>query len=104
MKRVLALLFATLLTGCGGVTFQGTLLPANAVTVSGLVTVVHFTATSDGNGTMIDVTAVTIVGSGLPQTITFCGNQGGAFFVNQNVRVSFTPGTTCGTVVAVVHL
>lgn len=92
------------LMGCGGVTFQGSLLPANAVSVSGLVTVVQFSAISDGNGTLISVTVVTLVQSGLPQTFTFCGTQDGRFPINQDMRVSFVPATPCGNIVAVVHL
>ena len=103
MKRALLLLLIALI-GCGGVTFQGGLPPANALTVSGLVTFVQFTAMSDGNGSVVNVTVVTLVQSGLPQTFAFCGNHDGTFPLSQNMQVSFTPATICGNIVAVVHL
>jgi hypothetical protein len=104
MKRVLVLMLCVALAGCGGVTFQGALLPANAVTVSGLVTFVQFTALSDGNGSVVIVTVVTLVQSGLPQTLAFCGNHDGTFLLSQNMQVSFVPATICGNIVAVVRL
>jgi hypothetical protein len=103
MKRVLVVLLIGLI-GCGGITFQSNTLGANAVSVSGFVSLVQFTAISDGNGTMINVTLVTLVQTGVPQTFTFCGSQNGMFPLNQNMQVSFMPATTCGNIVAVVHL
>ena len=105
MKPVLVLLLAAALIGCGGVTFRGALLPANAVTVSGFVTFVQFTAMSDGNGSLVNVTVVTLVQSGLPQTFAFCGNHDhvGTFLLSQNMQVSFVQATICGNIVTDVH-
>jgi hypothetical protein len=103
MKRAL-LVFLVVLIGCGGVTFQVNSSPGNAVTVSGLVTFVQFTAILDGGGTLVNVTVVTLQQTGVPQTFTFCGSQSSMFPLNQNMRVSFVPAATCGTIVAVFHL
>jgi hypothetical protein len=103
MKRVVVVLLVGLM-GCGGVTFQSNTLGGNTVTASGFVTFVSFTAILDGNGTLVNVTVVTLVQTGAPQTFTFCGSQNGVFPLNQDMRVSFTPATTCGNIVTVVHL
>ena len=103
MKRALVVVLVVL-TGCGTVTFQTTSTPGGAVTASGLVTFVQFTAILDGNGTLVNVTVVTLQQTGISQTLTFCGSQSSLFPLNQNMRVSFVPATTCGTIVAVVHL
>lgn len=103
MKRVLVILLVGLM-GCGGVTFQSNTLGANTVSANGFVTFVSFTAILDGNGTLVNVTVVTLVQTGTSQTFTFCGNQNGMFPLSQNLRVSFIPATTCGNIVAVVHL
>ncbi len=103
MKRALVVLLVVLI-GCGGVTFQANSSPGNAVTVSGLVTFVQFTAILDGSGTLVSVTVVTLQQTGVPQTFTFCGSQSSMFPLNQNMRVSFVPAATCGNIVAVVHL
>jgi hypothetical protein len=103
MKRVLVVLLVGLM-GCGGVTFQSNTLGTSPISVSGFVTFVQFTAISDGNGTMVNVTVVTLVQTGVPQTFTFCGSQNDVFPLNQNMRVNFMPATTCGNIVAVVHL
>ena len=103
MKLVLAVLLAALI-GCSGVTFQANSSPGNAVTVSGLVSLVQFTAILDGSGTLVNVTVVTLQQTGAPQTFTFCGSQSSMFPLNQNMRVSFMPAATCGNIVAVVHL
>ena len=79
MKRALVV-FLVVLVGCGGVTFYSS--PGNAVTVSGLVTFVQFTAILDGNGTLVNVTVVTLQQTGVPQTFTFCGSQSSMFPLN----------------------
>jgi hypothetical protein len=103
MKRILVVLLVVL-TGCGTVTFQSNTLGSNAVTVSGLVTFVQFTAILDGNGTLVNVTVVTLQQTGVSQTFTFCGSQSSMFPLNQNMRVSFVPAATCGNIVVVIHL
>jgi hypothetical protein len=102
MKRLLLLLLLALI-GCGGtVTFSGDTLPNNAVTVSGFVSIVQLTAVNDGNGTLINVTVVTLALQGTAQTLTFCGTQSNLFPINQNVRATFVPGANCSNIVAVV--
>jgi hypothetical protein len=103
MTRILAVLLVVLI-GCGAVTFQANGPPGNAVTVSGFVTFVQFTAILNGSGTLVDVTVVTLQQTGVPQTFTFCGSQRSMFPLNQNMRVSFVPAATCGNIVAVIHL
>ena len=63
MKRALVVLLVALI-GCGTVTFQANSSPGNAVTASGLVTFVQFTAILDGNGTLVNVTVVTLQQTG----------------------------------------
>ena len=103
MKRALVGLLIVLI-GCGGATFQANSSPGSAVTVSGLVSFVQFTAILDGSGALVNVTVVTLQLTGVPQTFTFCGSQSSMFPLNQNMRVSFVPAATCGNIVAVIHL
>lgn len=99
---VLVLLLA--LMGCGGtVTFSGNTLPNNSVTVSGFVSIVQLTAVGDGNGSLINVTVVTLAQQGTAQTLTFCGAQSNLFPIDSNVRATFVPGANCANIVAVVH-
>ena len=105
MKRALLLLLLAALVGCGAVAFQANSgLPANAVTAAGVVSFVHLTVILDGHGSLVNVTVVTLVQTGVPQTFTFCGAQDTMFPLEQNMRVSFVPATTCGNIVTVVHL
>ncbi len=103
MKRVL-LLLAIALTGCGGTVFQVNTLPANAVTFTGFVSIVRLTAIVDANGSLVNVTVVTLQQSGPAQTFTFCGQQSGQFPLDQTLRVSFVPANPCANLIAVVHL
>ncbi len=89
-----------LLTGCGGVQFGIHSLPANTVSASGFVTIVQLTAIGDGNGSLINVTVVTLAQPAGAHTFTFCGSQSNLFFVNTNMQISFTQGANCATVVA----
>jgi len=95
------LVFVLGLVGCGGVSFQANTLPSNAVTASGLASIVQLTAVSDGNGTLINVTVVTLTQAGAAQTFTFCGTQSSLFPMNQTIRVSFVPAENCGNIVVV---
>ncbi len=104
MKRLL-LILVLLSTGCGGgALFVGTSLPDGAVTTTGLVSIVHLTVVSDGNGTLINVTVVTLVQAGTGQTFTFCGSQPNLFPIDQTVRVSFMPAQNCGNIIVVTQL
>ena len=66
--------------------------PGSAVTVSGFVTFVQFTAILNGSGTLVNVTVVTLQQTGLPQTFTFCGSQTSMFPLNQNMQREFYAG------------
>jgi len=103
MKRLLSLLilFSLLLTGCGTVVVRGALNSDNTVVASGVVSIVHLTFASDGNGTSITVTAVTLLQSGTAQTLTFCGSQVSHFPMDTFVTARFTAGSTCSTLVTV---
>ena len=103
MRRAVILL-ALALAGCGGFTFQSNPLPANAITVTGLVSIVQLTVVNDGNGTLVNVTVVTLQQSGGAQTLTFCGTQSSQFPMNQNLRDSFVPANTCANLIVVVHV
>lgn len=103
MKRLLSLLilFSLLLTGCGTVVVRGALNSDNTVVTSGVVSIVHLTFASDGNGASITVTAVTLLQSGTAQTLTFCGSQVSHFPMGTFVTARFTAGTTCATLITV---
>ncbi len=102
MKRALLVLLLGLV-GCGTVTFRANTLSNTPISVSGFVSIVQLTAVGDGNGTMINVTVVTLAQQGSAQTLTFCGTQSSLFPLDQNVRATFVPGPSCADLVAVVH-
>ena len=99
MRRLaVAVLFLALVVGslsCGGGTF---FISTNGhdvtfLSVSGTVTIVRLTITSDGQ-----VTVVTLVNSGDAQTLNFCGNMVGQFPTNTFVTVNFTHNGGCENV------
>ena len=91
------------LTGCGAV-FVGFVSNPGVVpsSVSGTVTIVQLGFVSDEQGTIANVTLVTLVDLGRAKTMTFCGDQRTFFPINQSLRAEFTSGTLCSTVVGVV--
>jgi hypothetical protein len=92
-----------LLSGCGQVFVGFASNPQIAPsTVSGMITIVHLGfATGDG-GVEVTFTVVTFVNGGLSNTLDFCGDQRSQFPINQSVKVNFTPGNICSTLVTVV--
>jgi hypothetical protein len=104
MWRLLSMLVIPLLCACGGITLQGGFHPTT-VTSSGLVSFVQFTSASDGNGSLVSVTIVTLAAvggtAGSAETLTLCGNHGPSFPLNTFVRMSFRPGPGCGTLLSV---
>ena len=98
----LILVFIFMLTGCGAV-FVGFVSNPGGVpsSVSGTVTIVHLGFVDDGQGTVANVTIVTLVDLGLARTISFCGDQQNLFPINQTLRAEFTSGTLCATLVSV---
>jgi hypothetical protein len=91
------------LAGCGAV-FVGFVSNPGVVpsTISGTVAIVHLGFSADGDGTIVNVTQVTLVTPGIANTMAFCGDQRTLFPVNQSLRVEFTNGTLCSTLVSVV--
>ncbi len=103
MKRLSALLVLSslFLAGCGTVVVRGALNADNVAVASGTVSIVHLTFASDGNGTTITVTVVTLLQSGTAQDLTFCGSHAGQFPMDAFVTTRFTTGTTCSTLLSV---
>ena len=102
LERLSLLALLLLLVGCGTIRVSGALNALNTSTSTGTVSFVHFTAIFDSNGTLINVTIVTLAVPSAMSTFTFCGNQASQFTVNSPVQVSFTPGQSCSNLVAVV--
>jgi hypothetical protein len=102
MWRLLSLLVISslLLSGCGVVVVRGA-LNVEPVVASGVVSIVHLTFASDGNGSSITVTVVTLLQSGSAQDLTFCGSQVAQFPINTFVTAKFTQGPTCSTLISV---
>ena len=98
MKRLLspALILALLLPSidCGFVFIGGAIQTS---TIRGAVSIVQLS--SDGS---VEVTFVTLVQNGIPSTIGFCGDQRAMFPMDQTVRVNFSLGQPCATVITVV--
>lgn len=91
------------LSGCGAV-FVGFVSNPGVVpsSINGTVTIVSLGFSVDGNGTMANVTEVTLVNLGTANTVAFCGDQRTLFPINQSIKVEFTNGTLCSTLVSVV--
>jgi hypothetical protein len=99
MRQFAVMLLAFVLLGalaCGG----GTLFISTGshgtsfIAVSGTVTIVRLTFTSDGQ-----FTVVTLVNAGNAQTFNFCGNTVGQFPPNTFVSVKFTQNGSCNNIV-----
>lgn len=100
MRRALVVVLVSAViaasAGCGNVFISGAIN-----SVSGTVSIVHVVITSNGNGTSVTVTAVTLLNNGRATTQNFCGNVASQFPVNAFVTANFTPGSACGTVISV---
>ncbi len=103
MRRALVVLLIGLL-GCGGTTFRAVSNPGGALVTSGRVSFIQFTAIIGGDGTLVNVTVVTLVQGTLPQTFTFCGTQTGMFVLNTDMRVTYVPAPICANLLTVVRL
>jgi hypothetical protein len=104
MKCLLSFLLLCLvliLPGCGNIFIRGA-LPAGSSTVSGSVSVVTLSTVVGEEGTMVQVTFVTFLQSGVSPTVEFCGDQRSQFPMQQIVRADFNPGTPCASIVAIV--
>ena len=100
MKRLLTPLFVLILLmlcpSCGDVFVRGA-LNSSSQTAIGVVSIVQFSVTDAGSS----ITVVTLVQSGMANTLSFCGDQRSRFPLDQPVRVTFTPGSTCASVVVI---
>ncbi len=106
MRRLLACflvssLVCTVLCGCGAVRIQG-FLNSDVVTVSGFVSGVQLIMVAGPNGTLIEVTVVTLQQTLGFTTTNFCGNVGAQFPMNSFAQVSFKLGQPCSTIVVIV--
>lgn len=90
-----------LLAGCGAAFVGAVWNPGTTFTTSGMVTVVQLGVASDGHGTAVAVTLVTLVDVGITKIMTFCGDQRPQFPVGQTVKAEFASGVLCSTVVSV---
>ena len=99
LLTVFLLVLLLLLSGaCSGAFFVGGAINPTTQTVSGLITVVHVSVSSDGSF----ITIVTFVSSGTATSINFCGDQHNQFPMNQFVNASFNPGTPCANLIVIV--
>ncbi len=89
-----------LLCSCGAVVVQ-TGFENTDITETGVVSFVQFTAVSDGHGSLINVTIVTLTQSGIGRDFRFCGNHPNRFPVNSLVSTRFRPGQNCGSLLSV---
>jgi hypothetical protein len=98
LNRLLLIVIALLLTtvACGDIFVRGAI---NTQSASGLVSIVQFSASS---GSGVSITIITLTSNGMASTRSFCGDQRTLFPLNRDVRVNFTPGNSCDSVVTVV--
>lgn len=107
MSRLIPLLLmfvlVVVLVGCGAVFVGFVSNPGGAPSsISGTVTIVALGFSSDGQGSIANVTTVALLNLGMTNTMKFCGDQQALFPINQNVKAEFTNGALCSTVVSVV--
>jgi hypothetical protein len=50
----------------------------------------------------VQVTFVTFLQNGTSSTIGFCGDQSGQFLIDHMVRIDFTVGQPCNSIIVVV--
>ena len=103
MRAMLAAILALSLTSCGGVFFQANLNPDNhIVTVSGFVTVIEFTTISDGSGTSLFVTVITLEHSSSGfSSLNFCGDVRNQFSPGAFTTMKFTQSANCVNLIAI---
>jgi hypothetical protein len=87
-------------TGCGNVFVRGAIDAGS--TIRGSVNFVQIGDVTNGMGGTVQVTFVTFIENGFSSTVGFCQDQTALFPLNQIVRVNFTPGETCATIIIVV--
>ena len=97
-RLIPVVLLCCFLSGCGAYFVGFASNPGGTSTVAGIVTTVQPQPT--GNQEPI-VTAVTFFDSGTSVTMNFCGDQQSRFPVDRSVRVTFSAGLNCSTLVAI---
>jgi hypothetical protein len=103
-RLIAEILFAVLvsqLLACSGVYVVGVSNPSNVTVASGTVSFVSFSVISGPNGTMVNVTAVTLLAPLGSNSLMLCGDQRSSFAMNSNVQVSYTTGQDCSNLLKV---
>jgi hypothetical protein len=105
MKRLLSALLAIslipLCAGCGNIFLSASSRPGFS-SASGLVSIVQLSTVIGTNGATVQVTFVTFLQQGTSSTVSFCGDQGSRFPMNQMIRTDFIPGQSCSSILVVV--
>jgi len=91
---------AVLLAGCGDVFIRAN-WNGNNQTASGFVSIVQLMFVTDGNNVYTQVTIVTVQDNLVASNFSFCGDQRSQFPPDRFAQATFTPGTTCSTLVSV---
>jgi hypothetical protein len=103
MNRLLVILVvACLLTtvSCGYISVSGA-INTGTQSAAGTISIVQFSASS---GSGVSVTIITLTGSSVSNTLSFCGDQRTLFPVDKQVQINFTPGKPCATVLTVTQV
>ena len=88
--------------GCGGSWVVAGKWGSSAVQhVTGVVSGVYLQYLTDNQGNTQTMTVVTFMTAGVPTPITFCGDQTGVFPENEDLAVTYEPGTACSNVISV---
>ncbi len=90
--------------GCGAVFVGFVSTPGVPLSITGTVAIVDLGFADNGHGTVLVVTQVTIVDLGVTKIIAFCGDQRKQFPIDRPLRVEFTTGALCSTILAVIFL
>ena len=94
----LLMVYVLLTASCGNVFVRGAINPGSQF-ANGTVSIVQFSSGSGG----VSITIITLTNNSMANTLNFCGDQRPLFPANQQVQVSFMPGTPCDNVLSV-HL
>src|SRR5262249_52271627 len=97
-RLVPVVLLCCFLSGCGAYFVGFVSNPGGTSTVVGIVTTVQPQPTGSLAPT---VTAVTFLDAGTSVSMKFCGDQQSQFPLDQSVRVTFSTGSNCSTLVSV---
>jgi hypothetical protein len=97
---LLSSLVCTVLCGCGAVRIEAFWGP-DVLTVSGSVSGAQVITVPGANGTLIEVTVVTLQQTLGFTTTNLCGNVVARFPMNSFAQVSFKPGQPCSTIVVI---